>query len=190
MIFDLRFFIRRGRYFFTKLKLFFLTKSVQLGKYVYLGRSVNVSRYVKVGDCSYIGQYSYIAPNTSIGNFALFADNVNIVGKDHDFRKPGVPTIISGVPEDVFTQIGDDVWLGHGVTVMRGIQIGNGVVVAANSVVTKSIPPYEIWGGIPAKKIKDRFSHTEIQLHEKFLSDYNNGFIIFKHDRNFERIGR
>ena len=50
-----------------------------------------------------------------------------------------------------------DVWIGAGVTVLSGITIGVGAVVGAGSVVTHDIPPYEIWAGNPAKKIRNRF---------------------------------
>jgi tetrahydrodipicolinate N-succinyltransferase len=53
--------------------------------------------------------------------------------------------------------IGNDVYLGDGIVVMPGVTIGNGAVVAANAVVTKDVEPYTIVGGIPAKKIRDRF---------------------------------
>jgi acetyltransferase-like isoleucine patch superfamily enzyme len=53
--------------------------------------------------------------------------------------------------------IGNDVYLGDGIIVMPGVTIGNGAVVAANAVVTKDVEPYTIVGGIPAKKIRDRF---------------------------------
>ena len=52
--------------------------------------------------------------------------------------------------------IGDDVWLGVNVVILKGVNIGRGAIVAAGSVVTKSIAPYEIWGGMPAKKMSDR----------------------------------
>lgn len=52
--------------------------------------------------------------------------------------------------------IGDDVWIGYGAQIMSGVTIGRGAVVAAGAVVTKDIPPYEVWGGVPAKKIKER----------------------------------
>jgi acetyltransferase-like isoleucine patch superfamily enzyme len=52
--------------------------------------------------------------------------------------------------------IGENVWLGCNVAVLKGANIGDGAVVAAGAVVTKSIPPYEIWGGVPAKKIGER----------------------------------
>lgn len=53
--------------------------------------------------------------------------------------------------------IGNDVYLGDGIVVMPGVTIGDGAVVAANAVVTKDVEPYTIVGGIPAKKIRDRF---------------------------------
>jgi acetyltransferase-like isoleucine patch superfamily enzyme len=53
--------------------------------------------------------------------------------------------------------IGNDVWLGYGVKILEGISIGDGVVVGTGSIITKDIPPYEIWGGIPAKKMQTDF---------------------------------
>jgi acetyltransferase-like isoleucine patch superfamily enzyme len=52
--------------------------------------------------------------------------------------------------------VGNDVWLGTGVVVTKGVTIGNGAIVAAGSVVTKDIPPNTIFGGVPAKFIKNR----------------------------------
>lgn len=55
------------------------------------------------------------------------------------------------------TVVGNDVWIGQNVTVMPGIHIGDGSIIAANSVVTKDIPPYSIAGGNPCKLIRKRF---------------------------------
>lgn len=52
--------------------------------------------------------------------------------------------------------IGHHVWIGTGAMVLQGVTIGNGAVVAAGAVVTKDIPPYEVWGGVPAKFIRKR----------------------------------
>ena len=60
-------------------------------------------------------------------------------------------------------QIADDVWIGQDVTLARGIALGTGCVVAANSVVTKSVPPYAIVGGNPAKVIRMRFPETTVE---------------------------
>ncbi len=62
--------------------------------------------------------------------------------------------------------IGNDVWIGTSVTLMSGISIGSGAVVAANSNVSKDIPPYEVWGGNPARFIKKRFDDAIV---ERFL---------------------
>lgn len=54
-------------------------------------------------------------------------------------------------------RIGNDVWIGENVTLAHGVQIGNGAVIASNAVVTKDVAAYTIVGGLPAKKIRDRF---------------------------------
>ena len=59
--------------------------------------------------------------------------------------------------------VDDDVWIGHGAIILSGVHIGQGVVVAAGSVVTKDVPPYAIVGGVPAKVIKYRFSQEMIK---------------------------
>ncbi|WP_302847835.1 CatB-related O-acetyltransferase [Azotobacter beijerinckii] len=60
--------------------------------------------------------------------------------------------------------MGNDVWIGANVSLMPGVTIGDGSVVATASVVTKDIPAYEIWGGNPAKFIKKRFSDETISV--------------------------
>jgi acetyltransferase-like isoleucine patch superfamily enzyme len=59
--------------------------------------------------------------------------------------------------------IGNDVWIGQGVTIMSGITIGDGAILATNSVVTKNVGPYEIWGGNPSKLIRKRFDDAKIE---------------------------
>jgi acetyltransferase-like isoleucine patch superfamily enzyme len=60
-------------------------------------------------------------------------------------------------------KIGSDVWIGDRVVIMGGLEIGDGAIVGVGSVVTKNVKPYEIVGGVPAKKIKSRFSKNEIK---------------------------
>ncbi|MBS0028835.1 CatB-related O-acetyltransferase [Chitinophaga sp. 2R12] len=62
--------------------------------------------------------------------------------------------------------IGNDVWIGLNSSVMGGVTIGNGAIIAAHSVVTKDVPPYAIVGGVPAKIIKYRFSEEVISRME------------------------
>ena len=59
--------------------------------------------------------------------------------------------------------VDDDVWIGYGATIMSGVHIGQGAVVAAGAVVTKDVPPYAIVGGVPAKVIKYRFDPEMIE---------------------------
>ena len=96
----------------------------------------------------------------------------DIVGKyimdieDHDKFENGINRYDSPVI------IEDDVWCGANVTILKGVRIGKGCIVAAGAVVTKSFPPYSIIGGVPAKLIKKRFHDDEIKEHEKLLKLY------------------
>jgi acetyltransferase-like isoleucine patch superfamily enzyme len=60
--------------------------------------------------------------------------------------------------------IGNDVWIGYNATIMSGVTIEDGAVIAANSTVVKDVPPYSIVGGNPAKHIKYRFSKEDIDF--------------------------
>ncbi len=61
------------------------------------------------------------------------------------------------------TIIGNDVWIGYNATIMPGITIGNGAIIAANATVVKDVAPYSIVGGNPAKELKKRFSDERIE---------------------------
>ena len=60
--------------------------------------------------------------------------------------------------------VGNDVWIGYNATIMAGVTIGDGAIIATNSTVTKDVEPYTIVGGNPAKIIKKRFSDKHIEL--------------------------
>lgn len=85
-----------------------------------------------------------------IGNNCNFANNFVVVDHDHALSENGVTG--GFVTEPV--KIGNNVWCGANVTVLKGVEIGDGAVIAAGAVVTKSIPAKEIWGGVPARFIK------------------------------------
>ena len=61
------------------------------------------------------------------------------------------------------TVIGNDVWIGYGATLMPGVQVGDGAIIASQAVVTKSVAPYAIVGGNPAKEIRKRFDEATIE---------------------------
>ena len=113
-----------------------------------------------------------------IGNFCSIAPRVSfIVSADHymnhissfPFKVKVLGETYEGISKgDII--VDDDVWIGYGATIMSGVHIGQGAVVAAGAVVTKDVPPYAIVGGVPAKVIKYRF---ELDMIEELLKiDY------------------
>lgn len=94
---------------------------------------------------------------------------LNIVGKfvDQVYDDMKLPEN----DEDVIFE-GDN-WIGMNVTILKGVTIGRGCIVAAGAVVNKSTPPYSIVGGIPAKVLKMRFTPEQIEKHEAILYPKN-----------------
>lgn len=108
----------------------------------------------------------------TIGKKVIFGPNPTIITGNHRIDEIGCFIIDSHdkKPEnDAPVVIEDDVWCGANVTILKGVTIGRGSIIAAGAVVTKSCPPYSIIGGIPAKILKYRFSIEEIIEHEKIL---------------------
>lgn len=118
---------------------------------------------------SYCGHDCFIL-NCDIGSFVSIADNCRLGGAMHPIeRVSSSPVFHKGKNilnknfakfDDISDKkivISSDVWIGAGVTVLSGVTIGVGAVVGTGSVVTHDIPPYEIWAGNPAKKIRNRF---------------------------------
>lgn len=87
-----------------------------------------------------------------------------------------------------FVEIGNDVWIGENVTILNGIKIGDGAVIAAGSVVTKDVPEYAIVGGVPAKIIKYRFTEEQIKKLIKIKWWDNDLIWIKKYSKNFNNI--
>jgi len=97
-----------------------------------------------------------IRKSCTIGRDCLIASGCKFIDHDHGFVSRDVPMNVQpdGVEEAIVLE--EDVWLGVGVVVLKGVKIGRGAIVAAGAVVTKSIPSYEIWAGIPARKVAER----------------------------------
>ena len=119
-----------------------------------------------------LGESVYIGPNATLmaadapleikGHF-MSGPGLTIITGDHriDIREKYMDevTVEEKLPEnDQPVVIEEDVWCGANVTILKGVTIGKGSVIAAGAVVTKNVGEYEIWGGIPAKKIKNRFN--------------------------------
>lgn len=75
---------------------------------------------------------------------------------------------MSQLPHKCDTVLGNDVWIGRESVIMPGVKIGDGAIVAAYSVVTKDIPAYTVWGGNPARFIKNRFDEELTDLMLRF----------------------
>jgi len=118
----------------------------------------DISKDLVMGKFGYIGKGASICEKVNIGNYAMLATQVSILGGDHLFEKSGCPIVFSGRPELKNTIIGHDVWIGHRAIIMAGVTIGDGAIVAAGSIVTKSISPCCIVAGVPSKFIRKRFS--------------------------------
>jgi acetyltransferase-like isoleucine patch superfamily enzyme len=91
----------------------------------------------------------------TIGDDCIFADSVQLYDHDHLYEDLSKPIKSQGYSLGSIV-VGNDVWLGARVIVLKGVTIGDGAIVAAGAVVTRNIPPYAIAGGVPAKVIKSR----------------------------------
>ncbi|MDD3062602.1 MAG: acyltransferase [Massilibacteroides sp.] len=132
-------------------------------------------RNISIGNDVYIGPRALFVATDSkihIGNKVIFGPRVTIIGGNHRVSDVGryMFDVKEKLPEDdKDIYINDDVWVGTNVTILKGVTIGRGAVVAAGALVVKDVDPYSVVGGVPAKKIKDRFSISEIQKHEQIL---------------------
>lgn len=117
---------------------------------------------IRIGHNVQFGEYCNVASDVVFGNNILMAGRVCFVGKkDHQFDTAGELVWNSSRGDSGTTVVEDDVWIGHNVTIVGGIKIGAGAIVAAGAVVTQDIPACEIWGGVPARKIRGRFPTVE-----------------------------
>lgn len=135
-----------------------------------------IGKFCSIADNVIIGGGSH--PVTWVSTSPVFHKGKNILGKNfsiHEYK--------------AFerTTIGNDVWIGSDCLIKSGIQISNGAIIGMGAVVTKNVGPYEIWGGVPARKIATRFdkeyidkinnlewwnwSVNEIEIKSKFFND-------------------
>lgn len=142
-------------------------KKCMLGKYgknVHIGHRVggNLENVFCGDNVSFGGENLFLSSNAkvSIGNNVMFGPRVTVITGDHRIDVAGKPMIevTEKLPEnDQDVVFEGDNWIGANVTILKGVTIGEGSVIAAGAVVTKNVTKYSIWGGIPAEKIRDRF---------------------------------
>lgn len=156
------------------LKNIITNPNIIVGDYTYYDDFESVDNFEKnvkyhfdfIGDKLIIGKFCMLASGvTFIMNGAnhkmdgITAYPFNIFGKDWKVAEPK----LSDLPYKGDTIIGNDVWIGTNVTIMPGVKVGDGAIIASNATVTKDVAPYSIVGGNPAKEIKKRFSDAKIE---------------------------
>ena len=162
-------------------------KFLKLGKGVYISalgkKGVTLGNHVSIGDYSriivsttlnHLGEFIKIGNNVGIGEFAYLGGAGGLeIGKDciigqylschpenHNYSDLELPIRFQGVSRQGI-KIGQNCWIGSKVTVLDGVKIGDGCIIAAGAVVTKSFPANSIIGGVPAKLIKKRNRKNE-----------------------------
>ncbi|WP_163444769.1 CatB-related O-acetyltransferase [Flavobacterium columnare] len=160
-------------------KLCFLKNIIQnpniiVGDYTYYDDFDDVENFEK--NVKY--HFDFTGDKLIIGKFCMIASGVKFImnGANH------LTEAISAYPFAIFghdwqdamegksyptkgdTLIGNDVWIGHNATIMAGVTIGDGAIIATNATVTKDVAPYTIVGGNPAQLIRKRFSDEVIEL--------------------------
>lgn len=130
--------------------------------------------YSKMDTMSYIGDYTVVI-NSNIGKFSSISWGVTIGPEEHDYTRLTNHSFLYSLksfnltpykhysPFEKECEIGNDVWIGCNSTILRGVTIGDGAVIGANSLVNKDVPPYSIVVGSPAKIVKYRFSPEIIE---------------------------
>ena len=158
-------------------KLCFLKNVVKnpniiIGDYTYYHDFENIENFEK--NVKY--HFDFIGDKLIIGKFCMIASDVKFImnGGNH------LTSAISAFPFDIFgngwenamehksypykgdIKIGNDVWIGYNATIMAGVSIGDGAIIATNATVVNDVKPYSIVGGNPAKEIKMRFTEEEV----------------------------
>lgn len=146
--------------------------NIIVGDYTYYDDFEEVSNFEK--NVKY--HFDFIGDKLIIGKFCMIASDATFImnGGNHLTKATSAYpfAIFGGAWQDAMkgktyptkgdTIIGNDVWIGHDATIMPGVHIGDGAIIASKAVVTKNVEPYTIVGGNPAKLIKKRFSESAI----------------------------
>ena len=147
--------------------------NIIVGDYTYYDDFENVENFEK--NVKY--HFDFIGDKLIIGKFCMIASGVTFImnGGNH------LTNAISAYPFAIFghgwehamdgkqhpykgdTKVGNDVWIGYNATIMPGVTIGDGAIIATNSTVVQDVAPYSVVGGNPAKEIKRRFDRDSIE---------------------------
>lgn len=152
------------------------SKFERCGSNVYIGqRCIFTPENIIVGNDVYIGSNACMQSTNGkivIGNHVMFGPGVHIHGGNHKIHELGY--LLKNTPEkqgkeDGEVVIEDDCWVGANAIILAGVRIGTGSIIGAGAVVTKDVPPYSIYTGIPDSKLRNRFTEAELKNHLKLL---------------------
>lgn len=161
---------------------FSTVRETKLGDRSTIQRNCDIWR-LNMGRYSCVGRMSTIQSAT-IGSFCALSWNLKIGGDDHDYSMitthPFWHNVSWGIVDDKSfsdyyhekeyeepCEIGNDVWIGAGVSICRNVRIGDGCVIGAGAVITHDIEPYSIVVGVPGRTIRKRFDDKTIERLEK-----------------------
>lgn len=127
---------------------------------------------ITFGQRSYCGLFCVFGVNEriDIGADVLIADAVTMRDTDHVFERADATIMAQGIAVHPIV-IDDDVWIGHGASILKGVRIGRGAVIAAGAVVTKDVASYTIVGGVPARVIGHRTFADNRKSNERELTN-------------------
>lgn len=127
-------------------------------------------RDISLGNDVSIGAYCFFQADVAIGNKVMIASHVSFIGSDdHRFDEVGKTMWDSGRGDSKKTIVEDDVWIGHGSTILGGARIGRGSIIAAGAVVVGAVEPYSIMVPQKARVLRRRFDEAQIREHEAEL---------------------
>ena len=121
---------------------------------VNIGRKIRFSSHVSLGNYSSIGYEAYISGELQVMDGVIIAPKYSFIAIEHIFSENN-STLHVGDRENAII-IEDKCWIAYRVTILSGVRIGEGSIVAASAVVTKDVPPFTVVGGVPAKVLKKR----------------------------------
>jgi acetyltransferase-like isoleucine patch superfamily enzyme len=113
-------------------------------------------KQIVIGNNCYVGFRNFFTSGRLIelGDYVMTGVDCKFLGSDHVMKDPYAPYITTGTTHDSVMRIGDNVWLGAGVAVLGSVDIGRGSVIGAGALVTKSIPPFSVAIGNPARVVR------------------------------------
>ncbi|HEY2602044.1 MAG TPA: acyltransferase [Thermoleophilaceae bacterium] len=133
---------------------------IELGRWSWLGHGTKIRCHegvVSIGAKTVMGQECTISAfqHVSIGRECVIADRVMLIDFDHGVVEVERPIRLQGIYKRD-TRVGNNVWIGYGACILRGVTVGDNAIIGTNAVVTKDVPANAVVGGVPAELIRMR----------------------------------